>query len=327
MMDRRAFIGTLAGGLLAAPVAAEAQPAGKVWRIGFVEAGSVSVNRHFLDAFRQGLAELGYIEGQQIAIEDRWADGQADAFPGLLAEVIRLKVDVIVVSSGNGGVAAKRATTTIPTVFFVDDPVRLGLAASFARPGGNMTGLAFTPFAELLGKYVQLLKDLVPKASRVALLWERSGVWAASFQDWRAAAKPLGVTLESFEVGDPRDFDRAFNRMGQERLDSVIVRSGPVTVRFRDRIVELVAKYRLPAIYSFGEFVRAGGLMAYGPSVPAVFQRMAYYVDKILRDAKPADLPIEQPSKFELLINLKTAKALGLTIPQSLLLRADEVIQ
>jgi ABC-type uncharacterized transport system substrate-binding protein len=326
-VNRRVFIGILAGGLLAAPLSARAQSERKVWRIGFVEAGSASVNRHFLDAFRQGLADLGYVEGQQIAIEDRWADGRVEAFPGLLAEVIRLKVDVIVVSSGNGGVAAKRATTTIPTVFFVDDPVRLELAASFARPGRNMTGLAFTPFQELLGKYVQLLKDLVPKASSVALLWERTGVWAASVQDWRAAAKPLGVTLASFEVSDPRDFDRAFNRMGQERLDGVIVRSGPVTVRFRDRIVELAARHRLPGIYSFGEFVRAGGLMAYGPSVPAVFQRMAYYVDKILKGAKPGDLPVEQPSKFELLINLKTAKALGLTIPPSLLQRADQVIE
>jgi len=326
-MDRRAFIGTLAGGLLTAPLAAEAQPAGKVWRIAFVEAGSVSVNRHFLDAFRQGLAELGYIEGQQIAIEDRWAEGRADAFPGLLAEVIRLKADVIVVTSGNGGVAAKRATTTIPTIFFVDDPVRLGLAASFARPGGNMTGLAFTPFEELLGKYLQLLKDLVPKASRVALLWERTGVWAASIQDWRAAAKPLGVTLESFEVDDARDFDRTFNRMGQEHLDGVIVRSGPLTIRFRNQIVELAAKYRLPGMYNFAEFVRAGGLIAYGPSVPAVFQRMAYYVDRIIKGAKPGDLPIEQPTKFELVINLKTAKALGLTISQSLLLRADQVIE
>jgi putative ABC transport system substrate-binding protein len=326
-MDRRTFISSATLGLLAAPLAAEAQSERKVWRIGFVEAGSASVNRHFLDAFRQGLADLGYVEGQQIAIEDRWADGRVEAFPGLLAEVIRLKVDVIVVSSGNGGVAAKRATTTIPTVFFVDDPVRLELAASFARPGRNMTGLAFTPFQELLGKWVQLLKDLVPKASSVALLGERTGVWAASVQDWRAAAKPLGVTLESFEVGDPRDFDRAFNRMGQQRLDGVIVRSGPLIVRFRDRIVELAARYRLPGIYSFGEFVRAGGLMAYGPSVPAVFQRMAYYVDRILKGAKPADLPVEQPTKFELIINLKAAKALGLTIPQSLLQRADQVIE
>ncbi len=325
MIDRRSFVVTLAGGFLAAPLLGEAQPTGKVWRIGFVEAGSASVNRHFLDAFRQGLAELGYVEGQQIAIEDRWADGRADAFPGLLAEVIRLKVDIIVVSSGNGGMAAKRATTTIPTVFFVDDPVRLGLAASFARPGANMTGLAFTPFVELLGKYVQLLKGLVPKASRVALLWERTGVAATSFQDWRAAAKPLGVTLESFEVDDPRDFDRTFSRM--RHLGGVIVRSGPLTVRFRDRIVELVAKYRLPAIYSFGEFVRAGGLMAYGPNVPAVFQHMAYYVDKILKGARPGDLPVEQPSKFELVLNLKTAKALGLTIPPSLLARADQVIE
>jgi putative tryptophan/tyrosine transport system substrate-binding protein len=175
-VERRTFLGAIASGLIAAPLASEAQPAGKVWRIGSSRLAPSPVNRHFLDAFRQGLAELGYIEGQQIAIEDRWAEGRADAFPGLLAEVIRLKADVIVVTSGNGGVAAKRATTTIPTIFFVDDPVRLGLAASFARPGGNMTGLAFTPFEELLGKYLQLLKDLLPKASRVALLWERTGV-------------------------------------------------------------------------------------------------------------------------------------------------------
>ena len=327
MIDRRAFLGTLASGLLATPLAAEGQLTGKVWRVGFLEAGSSSVNRPFLDAFRQGLRELGYEEGQQIAIEDRWAEGQSERFPRLLEELIRLKVDVIVVASGNGAAAAKRATTTIPTVFFADDPVRLGLAASLAHPGGNMTGLAFTPYAELLGKSMQLLKEIVPKASRVALLGERTGVWASSLNEWREAARPLGVVLESFEVRDLSEFDRAFGLMSKEHLQGLIVRSGPLTVRFRARIVDLAAKYRLPAIYSFGEFVRDGGLMAYGPNVPAVFRRMANYVDKILKGAKPADLPVEQPTKFELMINLRTVKALGLTIPPSLVLRADQVIE
>jgi putative ABC transport system substrate-binding protein len=326
MMDRRAFIGSMASGLLAAPLAAKAQQ-GKVWRIGFVEAGSASVNHHFLDAFRQGLRELGYLEGQQIVIEERWAEGRNDLFPGLLAELIRLNVDVIVVSSNAGALAAKDATLTIPIIFVaIGDPVGLGLALSLGRPGGNLTGLS-TLSEEYSAKWVELLKEVVPKTSRLALLWNPKTMLTARAKEVQDRARAQRVKLESFEVRGPDEFDSAFVAMTKERVDGLIVLADPLTVRHRTRIVELAAKNRLPTIYQFAEFVRVGGLMAYGTSVPDVFRRAATYVDKIFRGARPADLPVEQPTKFELVINLKTAKALGLTIPQSLLQRADQVIE
>ncbi len=310
-----------------APLAAETQQAGKVYRIGFLEAGSSSVNQHFLAGFRQGLRELGYIEGQQIVIEDRWAEGRPELFPGLLTELIGLKVDIIVVSSNAGAVAAKNATGTIPIIFVaVGDPLRLGLVVSLGRPGGNMTGLS-TLSEEYAAKWVELLKEVVPRASLVALLWNPKNIHAARAKEVRDAAKALRVKLESFEVGDPGEFDGTFAAMTRKRVDGLIVIADPLTVRYRTRIVELAAKNRLSTIYGFSEFVRAGGLMAYGASVPDMFHRAAYFVDKILKGAKPGDLPVEQPTKVELVINLKTAKALGLTIPQTLLQRADQVIE
>jgi len=326
-MDRRAFLLATTGGLLAAPLAAAAQQQGKVWRIGFVEAGSASVNRHFLDAFRQGLRELDYLEGQHIVIEERWAEGRNELFPGLLAELIRLNVDVVVVSSNAGALAAKDATRTIPIIFVaIGDPVGLGLALSLGRPGGNLTGLS-TLSEEYSAKWVELLKEVVPNTSRLALLWNPKTMLTARAKEVQDRAKALRVKLESFEVRAPDEFDGAFVAMAKGRVDGLIVLADPLTVRYRTRIVELAAKNRLPTIYQFAEFVRVGGLIAYGTSVPDVFRRAAIYVDKVFRGARPADLPIEQPTKFELVINLKTAKALGLTIPPSLLQRADQVIE
>ena len=327
MIDRRTFIGAMAGGLLAAPLAGEAQQEGKVWRIGFVEAGSASVNRHFLDAFRQGLRELGYLEGSQITIEERWAEGRSELFPALLADLIRLNVDVIVVSSNAGALAAKDATQTIPIIFVaIGDPVALGLALSLGRPGGNLTGLS-TLSEDYSAKWVELLKEVVPHTSRLALLWNPKTMLIARAMEVQNRAKALRVTLESFEVVRPDEFDGAFVAMTRKRVDGLIVLADPLTVQYRSRIVALSAQNRLPAIYQFAEFVRVGGLMAYGTSVPALFRRAASYAHRIFRGAIPGDLPVEQPTTFDLVVNLKTAKTLGLTIRQSLLLRADEVIQ
>ena len=302
-----------------------AQQATKIWRIGFVEAGSSSVNRHFAEAFRQGLKELGYVEGQNIVIEERWAEGRTEHFPALLAELLRLKMDVIVQASSPGAVAAKQATTTVPIVFVgVGDPVGMELVTSLARPGGNLTGLSLAWPEGLAGKWVELLKATAPSVSHAALLFNPVGTsWIKQTQ---VAASALGVRLQEFQVRDAKDIDRAFAGMARAHLGALIVLTDPLTLRHRTRVVQLAASNGLTAVYSFGEFVRAGGLLAYGPSVTEMFHRAAAYVDKILKGAKPAALPVEQPTKFELMINLKTAKALGLTIPQSILVRADEII-
>ncbi len=326
-MARRAFLGTVAGGLLAAPLAAEGQQANKVWRIGFLEAGSSSANRHFLDAFRQGLRELGYTEGQQVVIEDRWADGRSEQFPGLVAQLVGLRPDVIVVSSTPGARAVNVGTRTIPAIFVaIGDPVGAGLVASLGHPGGNMTGLsmAFTP--EFLGKWVELLKKLLPSARRVGLLWNPRTVISPSPEGVRNAAKAIGLKLEVFTVSKSEEFEVTFAEMSKRRIAGLIVMPDVLTVSHRNRIVGLAAKERLPTIYGFADFGRAGGLMAYSPNVPDLFRRAASYVGKILKGAKPADLPVEQPTKFELVINLKTARAINLTIPPSLLQRADQVI-
>jgi putative ABC transport system substrate-binding protein len=326
-MDRRRFLLTSVAGALGAPLAAEAERAGRVWRIGFVEAGSAAVNRHFLNAFRHGMGELGYAEGRDLAIEDRWAEGRNDLFPSLLAELIGRKVDVLVVASGAGALAAKRATTTVPVVFNAGvDPVAHGLVVSLARPGGNMTGLSLAWNREFYAKWVELLKEVVPTATRIAALRE-SGALAIWTNHVRDAAKVKGVEVEFFEVKDAEELDRAFAVIASKKIRALVVLPGPFTVRYRARVLDLAAKTRVPAVYGFGEFPQAGGLMSYGAHMPEVFRRMAYFVDKILKGAKPADLPVEQPTKFELIINLKTAKALGLMIAPSLLLRADQVIE
>ena len=328
-MDRRAFIGTVASGLLAAPLAVEAQQATKAPRIGFVEAGSRSANQHFLDAFRQGLRDLRYVEGQTIVIEDRWADGRPDRFSELIVELIRLKVDVLVVASTPGADAAKKITSTVPVVFWgVADPAGTGLVASLGHPGGNITGVALGTEDGLAGKWAELLKEVVPNATNLAVLGNPNGPGLAPrVKELRAAAATLKLTLHIFEVRSVKEFDGAFNAMSKTHVGGLIVVVDPLTLRHRESIVRLAAQTRLPAVYGFGEFVRSGGLIGYGPRVSDQARRAAAYVDRILHGSKPAELPVEQPAEFELLINLKTAKALGLTIPPSLLQRADQVIE
>jgi ABC-type uncharacterized transport system substrate-binding protein len=324
-MDRRTFLGSLAGGLLAAPLAAEAQRAGRIPRIGILRPG-VSPDP-LIDAFRQGLRELGYSEGRDIRIEYRWTEGKEERLPDLAADLVRLKVDIIV-TSGAGNHAAQRATTTIPIVMAVSvDPVGVGLVASLARPGENITGLAALT-EEVPGKWLELLKEILPGASRMAVLLDSASSSAAQLRALEAAARFLGVRLQTLRVGRPDDFRGAFAEAQKNRTEGLIVFGSAFHFAHRTRLVELAAEHRLPTIYDTREFVvGAGGLVSYGPNVYDLFRRAATYVDKILKGAQPGDLPIEQPTKFELVINLKTAKALGLTIPPSLLARADEVIE
>ncbi|HEV2056382.1 MAG TPA: ABC transporter substrate-binding protein [Methylomirabilota bacterium] len=324
---RVSLVALLAVFLLAVPLAAEAQAPAKVPRIGFLSARPPTDNPYFIESFRQGLRELGYVEGQNIAIEYRFAEGRPERLPALAAELVRLKVDVLVTAGPPAPEAAKQATGTIPIVFAVAaDPVAVGLVASLARPGGNITGLAsISP--DLIGKQLELLKEVVPNISRVAVLQNPSNdSHPHTLRQAEGAARGLGVQLHIVQVRTPPEIDAAFAAMRSQRAGGVLVLRDPLFLTQRTQIAALAAKSRLPAVYGFREEAEAGGLMAYGASVPLMYRRAATYVDKILKGAKPADLPVEQPTKFELVINLKTAKALGLTIPQSLLLRADEVI-
>jgi putative ABC transport system substrate-binding protein len=326
-MDRRRFLLTSLAGAFAAPLASQAQQAVKVSRIGFLSPRSSSdVGR--LAAFRQGLRELGYVEGQNIAIESRWAEGTYDRLPGLADELVRLKVDVIVTYAAPAIQAAKRATGTIPIVMAgAIDPVASGLVTSVARPGGNITGLSLIA-PDLVGKQLAILKEVVPMVSRVALLGNPANTGTApQLQNAQDAARALAMRLQLLEARGPSEIDSAFAAMIKERAGAVIVLVDGMLADHRTRIADLAAKSRLPAVYGLSDHPEAGGLMAYGPSVSDRFRRAATYVDKILKGAKPAELPVEQPTKFELVLNLTTAKALGLTIPPSLLARADQVIE
>ena len=327
-MDRRTFISGLTFGLLAAPLAAEAQPPGKVPRIGVLVVATRSFFSTRIESFRQGLRELGYVEGKNVLIEYRYAEGKLDLLPALASELVQLKVDVIVTASPPGVQAAKNATSTIPIVFAaIGDPVGGGFVASLARPGGNVTGLSILAPA-LSGKRLELLKEAFPKVTRVVILWNpTSSGEALSFREMPAVAKALGVQHQSMEVRAANDFEDGFQRAKQEGAQALVTMPSPVINANRQQILEFAAKNRLPAMYAGSEFVEAGGLMSYGPNYTDQFRRAAVFVDKILKGAKPADLPVEQPTKFELIINLKTAKALGLTIPPSLLQRADQVIE
>ena len=317
---------TLALALLAVPLAAAAQPPGKVWRIGIL--GNTPASPPW-EAFRQSLRQHGYVEGQNIVVEARWSEGRIERFPGLAAELVRLKVDVIVVASTPGAQAAKQATSTIPIVIATSvDPVGAGLVASLARPGGNITGMSLLSTLDTRGKWLEILKEAAPKVSRVAFLWNSTQpTEVRSLDAMQAPARALGLTLRPVEARGPKEFEDAFTVMTRDRADALIAMDSHLNVTYRTLIVALAAKHRLPAMYGFREFVDDGGLMSYGANLSENFRRAAVYVDKILKGAKPADLPVEQPTKFELVINLKTAKALGLTIPQSVLLRADHVIQ
>jgi putative ABC transport system substrate-binding protein len=328
---RLAFSITLLLGGLFSPVAAEAQEAAKIARIGYLPL-NLAAGPDLHEAFRQGLRDLGYVEGRNLAIEYRDAEGKTERLPALAAELVALKVDVIVVTGGTlAALAAKQATRTLPIVFTVAaDPVTDGLVTSLARPGGNVTGLS--AFAlELVGKRLEQLKQAVPGLSRVAVLWQPGAAGERTEKDMLkeadVAARALGVRLQVVEARSPEDFDRAFSDMTKAHAGALTVLGSAMFFNERRRLVDLAAKHRLPTVFPWRQGVDAGGLMSYGPNGPDLYRRAATYVDKILKGTKPADLPVEQPMKFELVINMKTAKALGLTIPQSVLGRADQVVE
>jgi putative ABC transport system substrate-binding protein len=314
-------------GLCVAPFAGEAQQAA---RIGYL-ALNLDVNPRFHDAFRQGLRDLGYVEGRDVVIEYRDAEGKPERLAALAAELVALNVDVIVAPGTLAALAAKRATATTPIVVStIGDPVTDGLIKSLARPGGNVTGLSNLT-GDLIGKCMQLLKEAVPGAARVAVLTHPGSATAKTDKDYatraQAAGRSLGFVVQLIDAGRPVDLDRAFAEMTRWRANALVVMPYATLLQERTRVVALAAKQRLPAVYAYRENVVAGGLMSYGADLADQFRRSAAYVDRILRGAKPGDLPIEQPTKFELVINLKTAKALGLTIPPSVLGRADQVIE
>jgi len=315
----------LALSLTSVPHVGEAQPIGTP-RIGYLGNGKSTVVSAQAEAFRRGLRELGWIEGQTVTIEYRWAEENPDRLPALVGELVQAKVNVIVLAGTAAIRAAKEAKSAIPIVFVsLADPVTLGFVPSLARPGGNMTGVA-SEFEELATKQLQLLKEAIPNLSRVALLC-RPEIAPIVLTAAEAAARKLGLTVRTLKVAEVAEFESAFKTARSERAGAIHVLPSPYFNAQRARLAELAARYRLPAIYEFRNYVEDGGLMSYGPSIDEMFHRMASYVDRILKGAKPGDLPIERPTKFELVINLKTAKALGLTIPQTLLLRADQVIQ
>ena len=328
MIDRRAFISGITVGLLTAPLAAGAQPVGKV-RIGVIVTATRTETEHLIKALSEGLRELGYVEGRNVMLELRFAEGKQERLPALAAELVQLKVDVLVTGSNPVIAAVKQATATIPVVMAVSrDPVGAKFIPSLARPGGNITGFANDTAPEIIGKNLALLKEAAPRISRVAFLWNPVPPGANTSRNAvESAARNLGVAFQSVEVRGRNEFDGAFAAMVRERANGVVVAQDPVTFGSRSQVALLAARSRLPAVYGVREFAEAGGLMSYGPNIADQFRRAAIYVDKILKGAKPGDLPIEQPTKFELVINLKTAKALGLTIPPSLLQRADQVFE
>ena len=320
-MERRRFIEVIAGGLLAAPLAAEGQQVGKVRKVGELHPGIGSEER--LAALR----EVGYVEGQNLVVERRHAEGRLDRLPALATELVGLKPDVILATGVDAIQAAKNATKVIPIVMaFAEDPVGKGLVASLARPGGNITGVTLVAAGTMAAKRMEVFKEAVPRARRIALLtWQR--MEAAQVKEAEQAARALKIETVLVEVVQNGDYEGAFSAMAAERADALFVVSNPLLNRDRKRIIALAARHRLPAIYEWRESAEDGGLLAYGAKVRELNRRVAAYVDKILKGAKPGDLPVEQPTTFELVINLKTAKALGLTIPRSLLQRADQVIE
>jgi putative ABC transport system substrate-binding protein len=327
VIDRRAFL-TVSAALLATPLAAEAQRAGNVYRIGYLGGTGSAVMARPMAAFREGLRALGWIEGQRVVIDERWADGRADWLPRLAAELVALKTDVIVTQGSPATRAAKSATATIPIVMVnTTDPVGQGFIASLSRPGGNITGSA--DFAgELSTKRLELLKETLPKLSRVAVLFDPAHpAHAVEVRTTREAAQALGTRLEPAEATVSGDFPGAFARILRAQADALIVLEGFANSENRSLIVEFTRTNRLPVMSASIGLTQAGGLISYGPDVLDMYRRAASYVDRLLRGAKPSDLPVEQPTKLLLVLNLKTAKALGLTIPPSVLLRADQVIE
>jgi len=328
MISRRVFISMMAGGLLAASLAAEAQPVSKVWRIGYLANGARTPDGGPPAALRQALLELGYVEGKTVTYAGRWAEAKRDRLPGLVAELVDLKVDLIVTLGGPAAEAAKEATSTIPIVIAsTGDAVGIGLIASLARPGGNITGIT-DQATELSAKRLELLKEAVPKASRIAVLWNADDrAMTLRYREIERAARILRVAVQPLGVREPDDFDVAFSAMTRDRPDALFLVTDALTTLNRKRILDFAAVHRIPAMYEFGFLVRDGGLMSYGADFDDIWRRAAVYVDRILKGAKPGELPVEQPTRYYLLLNVKTAKTLGLTIPPSLLLRADELVQ
>ena len=327
-MNNKIVICLLTAALLSTVPLAEAQQAKKVPRIGFLGSTAPSSVSARVEAFRQGLKELGYVEGKNIAIEYRFGEGKEDRLPNLAAELVRLKVDVIVTAGPASTRSTKEANVTIPIVMgFDNEPVGNGFVASLARPGGNITGLSSLA-PEISGKRLELLKEIVPRLSRVAILGSSTTPGdAQALREMELAAGAFGVQLQYLDVPAPKDIETVFRAAGKGRADALLVLASTVFISHRRQIVELAVKSRLPAIYFAPEFVEDGGLMTYSVSITDLFRRAATYVDKILKGAKPADLPVEQPIKFELIINLKAAKQIGLTIPPNVLARADKVIK
>ena len=330
MTTRRGFLGALLGAdLLGAALTAHAQPVAKIYRLGYLSAGAATGNPRLVEVFRQRLRELGWVEGQNIAIDYRWAEGRFDRLPDLAAELVGLKVDVIAASPTPAALAAKKVTGTIPIVGMgLTDPVGLGLIASLARPGGNVTGVSYFAGSDIFGKDLELLKEAVPKVRRVAVLSNPdSPARPVTISNIKGAARALGLELQLLEARGPGEFEGAFATLARERVGALLVVTDPAFSAHRARLADLAAKNRLPSIFTQREDAEAGALMSYGPRLSDIWRRAAIYVDKILKGAKPADLPVEQPTKFELVVNLKTAKALGLTLPPSIFARADEVIE
>jgi putative tryptophan/tyrosine transport system substrate-binding protein len=326
-MNRRAFVTIVAGSVLAVPIAAKAQQAGRV-RIGYLSGNPPSDTQQAIDAFRAKLRELGHIEGQNLSIEYRYANGRFERLPELAADLVRLKVDVIFAFSTPGARAAKAATTSIPIVFgVVSDPLAAGLVAALTRPGGNVTGV--TPNnPELSAKRVSLLKEALPTATRMAMLADPDFEATPNMvAEARRGARSLGVDLEVLEVRKPAELAKAFTALTAGKVNALIVLPAPVFIAERQRIVALTMGSQIPAMFHLRQFVEAGGLVSYGAEYQEMFQQSALLVSKVLKGAKPADLPVEEPWRYALTINLKTAKALGLTIPQTLLLRADQIIE
>jgi putative tryptophan/tyrosine transport system substrate-binding protein len=326
MMDRRGFLGAFAGGLAVAQSIAGCQPATKVYRVGFLLGATGESVTSLFHALQDGLRELGYVDGRNIVYEQRYADGKMERLPELAAELVQLRVDVIVTGTNLHVAAARGATATIPIVMvFAADPVGSGFIASLGRPGGNVTGVSADASPELWSKYLALLKEIDPKVSRVGVLGQVSS--QVGFSELEGASRKLNVALEVTDIRAPDDLNAAFDAMAAKRVGAVLIVVGPLTYLLKESIAELALRHHLPTITNTNQFAQAGLMMSYGPNLTELYRRAASYVDKILRGAKPADLPVEQPTKFELTINLKTAKALGITIPQTMLLRADEVIQ
>jgi putative tryptophan/tyrosine transport system substrate-binding protein len=326
MLNRRAFVSELATVAVLSPVASHAQTPPKARRVGVLMTTTPATAAHVVAAFADGLKDLGHVEGKDVVIEYRWAEGRSERFAEMAADLVRQKMDVIVASSQAPALAAKRATTTIPIVMVnATDPVEVGLVASLARPGGNVTGLSQQLTSEIRAKQLQLLKETLPRVARVAVL--RSAATTVGLREYEDAGQILKLRVQLVEVRGRDDFGRVFTAMVRDRFDALLVPGDTFLFTERQRVVELAREHRLPGIYSLREFTEAGGLMSYSVRLTELFRRAAVYVDKILRGARPGTLPVESPSHYELIINQRTAKALGLTIPPSLLVQADQIIQ